>query len=349
MLLVNVDYFSSGKVIGWTNAKLIGSSSIVIKTNTGLIKDISKKITSIRKDVNIIYNYDADKETGFNINLFDLFNDRVKYFDIYVDGFKAWSSKEKLDNLNKIEPIREKMQYEVGSKRIFIIFEKDSWLDNLSATLQTWSKNQFIKNMSNGIAISFVRSDQLKELIGRTDLSKSNNIFIIERSTVRQVIIENQKASVSPIFIMEERIDLSLDYSGVLSSIFFMNEWKDKCEITAQALWEIIETLVTYSEMFFVSEPYGSLLHSHGNVSKKIMGTVRKLNASQAVFKGCLIISSKRMRRLSDFNEEKDTIFINSTLLRNTFDAINSAPIELLNSCFKRGIKVKCIKEGETL
>jgi hypothetical protein len=349
MLLVNVDYFSSGKVTGWTNARLIGSSSIVIKTNTGLSQDISKKISAIRKDVNIAYNYNANDETGFNINLFDMFNDRVKSFDIYVDGFKAWSSKDQLDKLSRVEPIKDKMLYEVGSKRIFIIFEKNSWLDSLSGILQAWSKNQFIKNMCNGIAISFVRSDQLKELIGRTDLSKSNNIFIIERSTVRQVIIENQQTASCPIFIMEEKLDLSLDYSGVLSSIFFMNGWNDKCEVTAQILWQLIETLITYSDMFFVSDPNDSLLHIHGNISSSMMHTLRKFNSAPTVFKGCLIVSSKKIRRMSDFNKGKYTLFINSALLRNTFDIINSDPIEFLNICFKRGIKVKCIKEGDAL
>ena len=349
MLLVNVDYVSSGNVIGWTNAKLIGSSSIIIKTNTGLSKDVSEKISAIRKDVNSTYNYGVDDETGFNINLFDMFNDRVKSFDIYVDGFMAWSSKEQLNKLNSVEPIKGKMQYEVGSKRIFVVFEKGSWLDNLAGRLQAWNKNQFIKNMCNGIAISFVRSEQLKELVGRTDLSKSNNIFIIERSAVRQVIIENQKTAQFPVFIMEEVLDLTFDYSGVLSSIFFMNGWNNKLQVTAQILWQLIETLITYSEMFFMSDPDNSLLHVHGNISKPMMETLRKLNSVPTVFKGCLIVSSKKIRRMSDFNKDKDTLFINSALLRNTFDVINSDPIEFLNSCFKRGIKVKCIKEGDAL
>jgi hypothetical protein len=348
MILVNVDFFSSGKVCGWTNAIAIGSKSIIIKTASGLSKDITESINVIRSDVNNQFNFDTNEATGFNINLFDLFNDKIKEFDIYVDGFKAWSSSKQLSKLENEVAVDTKKVFELGGRRLFIIYESGSWLDVISRKIHSWNKNQFNKALNNGVSISFINIKNYKDRVKTIDLSKSNNIFIIERAVVREAIIVNEKIAVSSILILEKNIDLSLDYHGVLNSVFSINGMHDGVKVTASLLRELIDTITTYSEMFF-SSGGGTQLYVYGQPSEAMMKVIRNINQEDKIFQGCIILSKEKRVRMSPFNREEDVIFMNSNLLKNTFDIINAEPEELLNVCFKRGIKVQSLSVGEII
>lgn len=345
MILVHVDFFSSGKVSGWTNAKAIGANSIIIKTDCGLSKDITELITVIRHDVNGKYDLDTNAVTGFTINLFDLFNDRVRGFYIYIDGFKAWSSSSELIKLENTTNLSSKRYFELGSKRVFIIYDVGSWLDEISGKLHVWNKNQFNKKMNNGVAISFLSIEEYRANVKSIDLSKAESIFIIERSVVRSAIILNEKIAVSPILILEKNIDLNLDFHGILSSIFFINALNDGIEITATLLRELIDTITSYSEMFFTSEN-GLILHVYGSATEEMMNTIRDINQEVKPFEGCILLSKEKIVKMSSFTKNDSAIFMNSKLLKNTFDIINLEPEQFLDACFKRGIKVKNLSVG---
>lgn len=346
MLIINVDFFSSGKVAGWTNAKILNCSEVTIKTNTGEEKEITNYIDVYRQDVNNKYNYDASEPTGFNINLFDLFNNRVEGFDILIDGFKVWSSSLQIEKLKSSNTLKEKRFFEVGGRRLIILYDKDSWLDKASGRLNSWNTNQFNKAMNNGVAISFMNIEELRKNIKNTDFSRSNNIFIIEREAVRESIILSNDIPSYPVLIMEEILNTSLDYSGLLGSVMKINGYTNQTVITPSELREIIDSITTYCEMFFDTE-YGSLLYVSGKSSVKIAATIRTLNDEKQPFKGCIVISKSKINRLSDFNKDTDVIFINSALLRNTYDIINIKPLTFLDTCLKRGIKVKNITLDE--
>lgn len=348
MFIVNVDFFSSGRVSGWTNAKVISTNSIFIKTKCGLSQDITDLITVIRPDVNAKYHYDIKEKTGFTINLFDLFNDRIQQFDIYIDNYKAWSSSEHLNKIEMHDDNQKKRFFEIGGKRIFIIYENSSWLDTMSGKLNSWNKNQFNKSLNNGIAISFINFDDFKNELKNTDFTKSQNIFIIERTIVKETIIINNKIATYPILVMEKNIDLDLDYNGILSSIFIMNNFSDGTELTPIKLRTIIDTLTTYCELFFDSDP-GNLLHVYGDISEETAKEIRLLNNDDFPFKGCIVVSKEKLLRLDSFDNKNNAIFINSSLLKNTFDIINSEPLHFLTQCLKRGIKVKNLLEKPIL
>jgi hypothetical protein len=346
MLTLHVDFFSSGKIEGWTNAILIGSKAVIIKTACGLSKDITKAVNVIRPDVNEQYKLDAEQAIGFNVNLFDLFNNRIRAFDIYVDGFKAWSSSNQLAKLERGSNDQKNRFFEIGSKRIIILYDKDSWLDEISGKLHSWNINQFNKGLNNGVALSFLDLETFRQKTNDMDFSNSNNIFIIDRSAVREAVVLNNIISSYPIFIMEKNIDLSLDYSGVLSSVFYMNDFINGIEVTATVLRVIIDTITCFSELFFDSDN-GSLLYVHGDISDAMAKVIRTINMEKLTFKGCIVLSKNKIVRLSDFNKDKDAIFINSTLLKNTFDIIDSDSDKFLKECLKRGIKIKSLEEGE--
>ena len=348
MLIVNVDFFSSGRVAGWTNAKLIGHEKIFIKSEEGVEKDISDLILINRPDVSHEFNYEAEINTGFNINLFDLFNNRVKHFSIYVDDYEAWSSNTQLYKLEHEKNVSKKRFYEIGARRIIVIYKKDSWLDETVGRLHSWNYNQFNKSMNGGIAISFMNVNELRKNIKNRALTESNNIFLIERQAVRDSVVLSQDISTSPLIILEKHIDLSLDYCGLLNSVSFMNGFENNIKLTPYTLREMLETLVTYGELFFDAEK-GTLLYVNGKVSKPTSDKIRLLNQEDAIFNGCIIVSRKRIKKLSDINDIDITLFVNSTLLKNVYDIVNTSSINFIENCLKRGIKVKNIIEGESL
>jgi hypothetical protein len=351
MLILNVDFFSSGKVCGWTNSKILGSNEVMIKTDLGLSQDISESINIIRPDVNSHFEFNDDEETGFNINLFDVFNNRVKNFDIYVDGYKAWSSLTQLEHLEDIDiesKGERKKFFEIGGRRLIVVCKKSGTLDRISQKLNLWNRNQFNKSLNNGVAISFMNVDEFRKHNISNKLENSDNIFMIDRSIVRDVIIINNLVASFPIIIIEKKMDLSLDYSGVLNSIFKMNGFMDKHELSAILMRTIIETITTYSNIFFAPDK-GSLLHVYGEPSVVMMNMIREQNQSITPFNGCLVISKNNIVKISDFDKNKDTIFINNTLLRNTFDIVNSNPVDFLKECLKRGIKVNNLKECDKI
>ncbi|MEP0072765.1 MAG: hypothetical protein ABJE79_08675 [Marinomonas sp.] len=348
MVIVNVDFFSSGKVAGWTNAKTNHSKKVIIRSDAGDEKDITDFINIYRADVAEKFGYSNSELTGFNINLFDLFNTRVKNFSIIVDDFEAWSSHCELYKLEHESRIQTKRFVEIGGKRLFVLYEQGSWLDNVVGRLNAWGYSQFNKSMNNGISISFMNVTEFEKNIKNTDLSGSKNIFLMERAAVRDCIILDNDISLSPIIILEKNIDLSLDFSGLLNTVAFMNNYQKGTEVTAVVLREVMDSLITYSELFF-EDDIGSLLYVSGNLSGKEEKIIRALNKGDEPFNGCVLISEETIKKLSDFNKTKHSVFINSSLLRQVFDIVDADPIVFLEACLKRGIKVKNIKEENTL
>ena len=78
MSILNIDFFSTRKITGWTTANIdiYNKHSIYIVDSEGNRKKINDEICLVRKDVNSEFNLRDDCATGFDVNLYTLFNTR---------------------------------------------------------------------------------------------------------------------------------------------------------------------------------------------------------------------------------------------------------------------------------
>ncbi len=345
MLKLNVDFFSSGKVTGWTNLLHYSGNRLFITDNLGKREDITRQVDIIRADVNSTLDLPQNIKTGFSLNLFDIFNTRVTDFSFYVNDYEIWSSKGELRRLELEKQILQKRFFEIGTRRIIVIYNDGSWLSDVSGVLNYWNINQFNKALNNGIAISFMSTSQLNNSKSSHKFLKSYNIFLIEREAVSQAIVSNSEITKSPILILEENLDLELDFNGILSSVCKMNGFEQRERLTAVNLRTVIETLTTYAELFF-ERNVGSMLYVCGYVSNNSRALIRKLNKVGNEDFQCVVLGENKISKLSDYSQDKFAIFLRSDLLKNSYDLMKMEPKELLTSLLKRGIKVESLAVG---
>lgn len=342
MLRLNIDFFSSGRIAGWTTAVTNEQNKIIIRDENGTSVDITEKVDILRKDVNASFNLPNDLKTGFNLNLFDLFNTKVSRLEIYINDYEAWTSERALKRLESETRISTKNFFEIGSKRIVVLYDVDSWLNKIVGQLNAWNSNQCNKSLNNGVAISFMAFDEMKKLGPRNKFLNSQNFFLIERDVARKSIIFDNNITRSPLLILEPITNCDLDFDGALSSIFAINNYPSEVKMTSRVLREIIDTICTFSDMFYPQES-PTLLYMAGSVSASTESVIRELNLRKNEHHECVITGAAKVEKLSDFDPKVNAIFLGNNLLRRCYDLFGAEPSLIIKMLLKRGVKIKVI------
>lgn len=346
MSILNIDFFSTRKITGWTTANIdiYNKHSIYIVDSEGNRKKINDEICLVRKDVNSEFNLRDDCATGFDVNLFDLFNTRPLEYSIFIDDYEAWSFREELLKLENKKSIEFTNPINNSKKQVIILYKSKSWFEKEVGKLLNWNKNVFSKDFNGGIGYSLYSENDFDKLEKNLLKSDGNNIYLIQRDIATLAITACNEITKSPIIMIEKESNLNLDFSGVASSLFWINSFGKDISFSSTVLYRIIETLTTYSDLFFPEANEECLIYISGEISEAEQKVIRNLNSSTQCIPDCVITGRMKFSKLSDYNPELHSIFLKSNLLRNSYDLIKKDKKIFLEEILRRGLKIKFLK-----
>lgn len=343
-VVYHIDYASGSQLTGWAidlnNGKFPTSFEIKHDSYKKNILDLGACI--LRSDVCKNFATAENERLGFQLNLYDLFNSHIDNYSLIEDDSEIWTYENFINSLDtKENELNEIYFNEIGTKQVVIVYKNNDQLHRNLSTLINKNLNTFNPTLNRNI----------KYTIHNINLINDKNLDAIELKNDDVILITSTDCFKSlnknyPIFlqikskiILNEYINLTEDYSGILSSLCRMSGIENNQLITASLLYKLITKFSCYPDLFFKNSKENLYVHQSGK-AQVWMNKFVKEKIQCKVKCDIAILSMDPIYRISTLTKSNASVFININSLKFVYDIIDSKQEKFVNEAYKRGLKV---------
>jgi hypothetical protein len=344
-LKFNIEFSADFSITGWavdTLKKEFPKSLLLVSSD--LSKNTIIEANIDKTDINNIHNVQHSEKLGFKINLFDVFNSRIYDYYLQYQNKIIWSRKDFLNKINHVI-IKKNISFpkEHGNNQIIFIYEENSYFHDLISALNSWNRDMFSKKYSVGVSFCFIsiRDFGVKK---KTLISNNKNILILPRALYKKTFqLSPSLCSKSTVFLLDKRINLDIDFHGMMSVVCKLANVANGIKLDALVLYRIFEVLVSYNSLLF---DYETELYTYQKgcvkpwMSKKIKNIYQK-----KIKPDIIILSHQKIQRLSDVSETNSAIFVKTAVWRFLLDLSDKNLNVFLSIAYKRGMYISIFNE----
>lgn len=336
--IFNIEFSSKTLLIGWVLNDFI--PKLTISNDEGLTHvDIKDYCINPRDDVYHIYNKEA---SGFNISLFDIFNDKPSNTSIYIDGHLVWSYNDYISGVDVSSNYFMNSKFERGSNRVFVIYENGDFLHEKVSQIDAWDGNYFAKNKQASIAYTFCSIDDYVK--NKKSISDNYAIYFASRSIIKRLIIENPSVTDDLIIPCLRTSMGKFDFHGgfhVLSNLANLNVNDD---LSGSYLFKILVSISEYPSIFFskLDKNYFVYLCSNGDFKNPNRNMIDYIynNVDDAV----VCISDDDIITYDDLINKSCLFLFNMNYVDRLYDITDESCVNIVKCLYKRGLKVRRLK-----
>ena len=350
----NIEFCSNVRIKGWIYeiSRQSFPEIVDVRSSCGKVYRVTHDFLVHREDVTKKFNLTNDDKLGFDINLKDIFNGIINDYELYVNNKKLWSFSDflqKLDNFELVEKFTKPLGLPLknfGSKQILVVYQEKGYLHESLEKICNWEKNYFNKNYHAGIAFIFVPISQLGTIKNKLLEEKNEIITLVERNIVKNLfMLSPSLMSKGKIFLLEEKLNLSTDWNGILSVVSSCTNLTEGEIIKASDLLKILMTFSSYADLFFNAT---SSLYSYqsGQIKNWMKESMRK-KVQTKMKEDIVILSNTDIKRLGQVNQNNCAVFVRTGSLRFLLDIIPLSSDAFVKEALRRGMRVRVLTEQE--
>lgn len=345
----NIDFTSDYRLSGWAldikTQKF--PKQVQLRAKNGMSFDITDKDLIVRTDVCEKNDVASNSSLGFEINLLDIFNDRLHDYSIFIEEEKIWSQEKYfacMDHTNAENSLRLSQHY--GKKQVIVIYQLNGWLHILLQKIHTLNATFFDKNYQSGISFTFITASEFGKEKDRLLKNAANSLFIIEQTEFQQTFGTSPTLlSKWPVIFLNEKINTTNDLNGLLSVITLFSQLDTEVPLKASSLAIMLTTISAYSSLIFDNQ--SNYYSYQSGTPKKWMGNVIRSEIQKKTQEDVIILSSKPINSLTDLDPRHCAVFTRTSTLRFIIDSLNKETLAFIKTVYKRGLQVKIMYEGE--
>ncbi len=297
------------------------------------------------------FGFPETRHLSFKVNLFDAGNSLVNDYGVELEGRNIWTYRSALKGLAG-SPLLGKagaIGNQFGGKQIVCIYAEGGAVSEMLQRISILQPEFFAKSFNSSVCISLIPVSKLAE--------NKDNFLKQERQTV--VLIEervfNEALRISPaMFITSKTLVLSRklrmnDYFGGLPNViaYLMHLETEKLPLTPSVLMTIFSCLSGYGDLFF-PERY-NIYSFQGGVISDTFGDYVRTEVQNKNHGDIVLVSTKPVARLSDFEDDSGAVFVNTATLRYALDIAPLPPGAFLRTALRRGLRVKRLNPDAAL
>lgn len=347
----NIDFTSDYRLTGWAIDLTTHEfpKLIQLHAENGIRYDISDLDLIVRTDVCEKYDLPPDSSLGFEINLLDIFNDRLHDYTIFNGEEEIWSQKTYFSTMDHTvihKPLKFPQYY--GENQVIVIYQKHGWLFNLLQKIHTLNLTFFDKNYQSGVSFLFFTVSEFSTEKNNLLKKSANSIFIIEQTEFRQVFGTSPTLlSKWPVIFLNKKIDLTNDFNGLLNVISILTHLNIETELEASSLAILMTTISAYNSLLFDNQTH---YFSYQSGTTQIwMGGLIRQEIQKKTKEDVIVLSSKPINLLEDINPNYCASFVRTSALRFIIDSLKEDILTFLNIAYKRGLRIKILYEGDII
>ncbi len=335
--MFSIDFSSKTQIIGWISEDM--RDNTYLRNDKGTISYIKEEDVVSREDV---FKTIGVKAVGFQILLLDRFNDVSSDIELVINDEVVWKFSEYISNIPN-SSFLSKCQFEKGSRRVFVVYQKGDELHKLTSSLLLWNQRYFAKNLHSGISYSFC---SVEEYIAQKDnVSKSDNvIYIMSRSIIKNMLIRCPDVGHQLIFPFLKSDWERLDFHGIGSVISCLGGFEKNVPFNNRKLLLTLITISTYPSLFFDKYKSGNFCYLSGELTKikpisnDIVDKIKEFNNYPVV-----IVVSREIRKISDIKLDNCVVLMNLNFINRMYD-LSDLPLDIMmKKIYKRGLKVRML------
>lgn len=342
---LHIDFASNTLFSGWAVESKIKCfpTALRLVSSKGQIISMSEMKRIARPDVCEQKKLPPSTLPGFNLNLLDVFNDRLNDYALFFHGEKVWSFREYL------LPLEEKKSLEThisipffcpiyGKYQVIVVFETGSYLACFLQRIASWRPHSFLKEWQHGVSFAFFTIKEFSSQKDRLLKQQSQNILVLDKKVyIKAFTISPTLLSSYPTIILDEIIDTRNDYNGLLSTLLSLLHINSPMKLTSLHLLHILNAIGDYSELFFNSIRIYFFLY--GTLKEWMKTYIRRQN-NLYPDKDILVLSEMPLKRLADIETTECAFFIHTGATRYLLDIMENKPLLFLQAAYKRGMRV---------